>query len=60
MVFQMEFGEGDTVNEYGVYLKATDDDSFVIADEIASRRERKKLREHIFQINRAFLQGSRS
>jgi predicted ATPase len=41
MSFRLEFGEGDIGNAYFVKLKATDEDSFIIAEEIAFYHERK-------------------
>jgi predicted ATPase len=45
MSFRLEFGEGDIGNGYRINLKATDDDSFIIADETAFYHERKSFPE---------------
>jgi predicted ATPase len=41
MVVQMEFGEGDTVNGYLVYLRDADDDSLLITRDIVFNRRPK-------------------
>jgi predicted ATPase len=42
MSFRLEFGESDTSNAYSVKLRGTDEDSFVIVEEMAFYHERKK------------------
>ena len=42
MSFRLEFGEADTSNAYFVRLRATDDDSLLIAEERAFYHEKKK------------------
>lgn len=42
MFFRLEFGEGDTSNAYFVSLRGTDEDSLIIAEEVAYYHERKK------------------
>jgi predicted ATPase len=41
MSFHLEFGEGDTANAYSINLRATENDSFMIAQEAAFYHERK-------------------